>query len=125
MIRRSGGRVFRSLRECVMRMFIPESIWSSTEIRDGWSTTSRSQPGSDPAQAELEFNGAKQLALKDGALVIQGENGSLQLEAPRVYQEIAGQQQPVEGSFVLRGKTGPGSRSDHTTARANWSSIQS
>ena len=26
----------------------------------------------------------------------------MQLEAPRVYQEIAGRQQPVEGSFVLR-----------------------
>ena len=60
-------------------------------------------PGSDPAQAELEFNGAKQLELKDGALVIRSEGGSVRLEAPRVYQEIAGRQQPVEGSFVLRG----------------------
>jgi len=60
-------------------------------------------PGADPAQAELEFNGAKQLKLKNGALVIQGEGGSVQLEAPRVYQEIAGRQQAVEGSFVLRG----------------------
>jgi hypothetical protein len=59
-------------------------------------------PGSDPAQAELEFNGAKQLELNHGALVIQGENGSVRLDAPRVYQEIAGRQQPVEGSFVLR-----------------------
>ncbi len=60
-------------------------------------------PGADAAQAELEFNGAKHLQLKDGALVIQGEAGSMQLEAPRVYQEIAGRQQPVEGRFVLRG----------------------
>ena len=60
-------------------------------------------PGSDPAQAELEFKGAKGLELKDGALVIKGEGGSVQLEAPRVYQEIAGRQQAVEGSFVLRG----------------------
>lgn len=62
-------------------------------------------PGSDPAQAELEFNGAKKLALKDGALIIESESAgsSLQLQAPRVYQEIAGRQQPVEGSFVLRG----------------------
>ncbi|MFZ0860876.1 MAG: SBBP repeat-containing protein [Candidatus Sulfotelmatobacter sp.] len=61
------------------------------------------EPGSDPGQAELEFNGTKQLEVKDGALVIQGESGSMRLEAPRVYQEIAGKQQPVEGSFVLRG----------------------
>lgn len=60
-------------------------------------------PGGDPAQAELEFDGAKQLELKEGALVIHGQGGSVQLEAPRVYQEIAGRQQTVEGSFVLRG----------------------
>ena len=60
-------------------------------------------PGSDPRQAELQFNGAKKLELKDGTLVIRGEGGSMQLAAPRVYQEIAGRQQPVEGSFVLRG----------------------
>ena len=67
-------------------------------------------PGSDPAQAELEFNGAKQLELKDGALVIHGESGSVRLEAPRVYQEIAGKQQAVEGSFVLRGREPRGIR---------------
>ena len=60
-------------------------------------------PGSDPKQAELEFNGAKQVELKDGALVIRSEGGSVQLDAPRVYQEIAGRQQPVDGRFVLRG----------------------
>ncbi len=58
-------------------------------------------PGSDPAQAELEFDGAK-LELNNGALIMQGEGGSVRLDAPRVYQEIAGQKQPVEGSFVLR-----------------------
>ncbi|HYM75166.1 MAG TPA: SBBP repeat-containing protein [Candidatus Dormibacteraeota bacterium] len=60
-------------------------------------------PGSDPAQAELEFNGAKRLELKDGALVIHSDGESVRLEAPRVYQEIAGKQQSVEGRFVLRG----------------------
>ena len=65
-------------------------------------------PGSDPGQPELEFNGAKRLELKDGALVIHGKKGhgesdSVRLEAPRVYQEIGGKQQAVEGNFVLRG----------------------
>jgi len=60
-------------------------------------------PGADPAQAELEFDGAKQLELKDGDLLIDGENGSVRLQAPRIYQEIAGREHPVEGSFVLRG----------------------
>lgn len=60
-------------------------------------------PGSDPSQAELEFNGARELALKDGALEIETETATVRLEAPRVYQQIAGRQQPVEGRFELRG----------------------
>jgi uncharacterized repeat protein (TIGR01451 family) len=60
-------------------------------------------PGSDPGQAELEFNGAKKLELNDGALVIHSEGGSVRLGAPRVYQEIGGKRQSVAGSFVLRG----------------------
>jgi hypothetical protein len=60
-------------------------------------------PGSDPNQAELAFDGSKSLELKDGALVVKGEAGSVRLEAPRVYQQIAGREEPVEGSFVLRG----------------------
>ncbi|HTS35561.1 MAG TPA: SBBP repeat-containing protein [Candidatus Solibacter sp.] len=60
-------------------------------------------PGADPSQAELEFDGAKHLELQNGALVIQAEGGSVRLEAPRVYQEVAGVREPVEASFVLRG----------------------
>src|SRR5579864_5249488 len=59
--------------------------------------------GANPAQAELEFDGAKSLELKDGALVVKGKGGDARLEAPRVYQEIAGRQEPVAGGFVLRG----------------------
>ena len=65
-------------------------------------------PGSDPSQAELEFHGAKRIELSQGALVIKSERGSVQLAPPRVYQEIAGRQQPVEGSFVLRGNNRAG-----------------
>lgn len=60
-------------------------------------------PGSDPAQAELEFRGAKQLAIENGALVIHSEGGSMRLEAPVAYQETAGKRESVAGSFVLRG----------------------
>jgi hypothetical protein len=60
-------------------------------------------PGSDPGQAELEFDGVKKLELKDGALLIHARHGSVALQAPRVYQEIAGQQQAIAASFVLRG----------------------
>lgn len=60
-------------------------------------------PGADPARAELEFDPAKQLALKDGALVVKGKGGSVRFEAPQVYQEIGRRPQPVEGHFVVRG----------------------
>lgn len=61
-------------------------------------------PGSDPGQAELEFDGARKLELKDGSLIIHSGHRSVALQAPRVYQEIAGKQQPIEASFVLHGK---------------------
>ncbi|HVN19332.1 MAG TPA: SBBP repeat-containing protein [Dongiaceae bacterium] len=60
-------------------------------------------PGADPAQAELEFNGAGQLDLRDGSLLIGGDDRSVRLDAPVVYQEIDGRRKPVEGAFVLRG----------------------
>jgi uncharacterized repeat protein (TIGR01451 family) len=65
-------------------------------------------PGSDPAQAELEFSGAKQVELRDGALVIATNNGSVRLEAPSIYQQIDGRRQTVAGNFVLRGATRAG-----------------
>jgi hypothetical protein len=58
-------------------------------------------PGANPAQAELEFDGANRLQLRSGALVIEAQGGAVRLDAPRVYQQINGRQQPVEGSFVL------------------------
>lgn len=59
-------------------------------------------PGSDPAQAELEFDGARHLKLEDGNLVIEAQGGAVRLGAPHIYQQLNGRQQPVEGSFVLR-----------------------
>lgn len=65
-------------------------------------------PGSDPAQAELEFDGAKQLELQDGALVIKTAGRSMRLEAPSIYQQIDGRRQTVAGGFVLRGSNRAG-----------------
>ena len=59
-------------------------------------------PGADPSQAELQFEGAKKLELSHGDLVLKGTDASVRLQAPRVYQSIAGRQQPVDGRFVLR-----------------------
>jgi uncharacterized repeat protein (TIGR01451 family) len=60
-------------------------------------------PGADPARAELEFNGAKAVSVEDGALVIKSDGDDVRLEAPRVYQEVGGRKQPVDGKFVKRG----------------------
>lgn len=60
-------------------------------------------PGADPGKAALEFRGAKDIQLKDGALVIRTADRAVRLEAPRVYQELAGEKQAIQGSFVLRG----------------------
>jgi hypothetical protein len=59
-------------------------------------------PGGDPSQAELQFDGAAQLELSGGDLVLKGTEAGVRLQAPRIYQTVAGQQKPVEGRFVLR-----------------------
>jgi uncharacterized repeat protein (TIGR01451 family) len=58
-------------------------------------------PGADPSQAELEFDGS-QLELADGNVIAKARSGSVRLDAPRVYQQIEGRQQLVQGRFVMR-----------------------
>lgn len=60
-------------------------------------------PGAEPSQAELEFVGAKTVALKDGALIVAGKHGTVRFEVPRIYQEVGGEQRTIEGNFVVRG----------------------
>jgi uncharacterized repeat protein (TIGR01451 family) len=59
-------------------------------------------PGADPSQAELQFDGATKLELTHGDLILKGTGASVRLQAPRVYQSVAGRQQAVDGRFVLR-----------------------
>src|ERR1022692_3933111 len=64
----------------------------------------RVAPGGDPAQAELQFDGATKLALSGGDLILTGKDeGGLRLLAPHVYQRVGARQRPVPGHFVLRG----------------------
>ncbi|HEY6769516.1 MAG TPA: SBBP repeat-containing protein [Candidatus Sulfotelmatobacter sp.] len=60
-------------------------------------------PGSDSGQAELQFDGAKRVELKDGNLILHADGGSVQLDAPRGYQRIGDREQPVQGRFEMRG----------------------
>jgi uncharacterized repeat protein (TIGR01451 family) len=65
----------------------------------------RVAPGSDPSRAELEFDGASQLELKDGDLVVTAEkkdNAVVRLRAPQVYQYRGDRRNEITGRFVLR-----------------------
>ena len=61
-------------------------------------------PNADPSQIELEFRGTRKLKLAgNGDLMLATGSGDVRLEAPRVYQTLAGRQQSVAGHFVLKG----------------------
>ena len=63
----------------------------------------RVAPGADPAQAELQFDGATKLELSGGDLILTGkDDGGLRLQAPHIYQRDGDRQKPVAGRFVLR-----------------------
>lgn len=60
-------------------------------------------PGADPAQAELQFDGATKLDVKDGDLILtSADDGGLRLQAPKIYQRDGDRRQPVAGHFVIR-----------------------
>jgi len=62
-------------------------------------------PGADPRQIQLRFVGSDRLTLQnDGDLLLHLRGGDVQLHAPQVYQEIAGQRQPVPARFIRRGR---------------------
>jgi uncharacterized repeat protein (TIGR01451 family) len=63
----------------------------------------RVAPGANPAQAELQFEGARKLKLSGGNLILTGKNeGGLRLQAPHLYQRDGDRRTPVAGRFVLR-----------------------
>ena len=94
-------------RSSVRRRSLPECL---SGYRSGFLRKPRAAleydfkvaPGADPSEAELQFDGATKLELSHGDLILKGTGASVRLQAPRVYQSIAGHQQPVDGRFVLR-----------------------
>lgn len=63
----------------------------------------RVAPGGDPAQAELQFEGATKLELSAGDLILTGKDeGGLRLRAPHIYQRAGDRQELVAGRFVVR-----------------------
>lgn len=59
-------------------------------------------PGVDPGVIALRFNGAERIELNEQRdLVLSMQGGDLIQQRPVVYQQIDGQRQPVEGSYVI------------------------
>ncbi len=60
--------------------------------------------GADPKKAELQFEGANRLELRDGDLILTGDRGAwwMRLQAPQIYQRDGERRFPVSGRFVLR-----------------------
>jgi uncharacterized repeat protein (TIGR01451 family) len=58
-------------------------------------------PGADPTRAQLQFDGAQRLELKNGDLLIHSRTTSARLAAPVVYQQINGRRRSVDAKFVL------------------------
>ena len=62
-------------------------------------------PRADPKPIRLHFAGARKLKLDpNGDLEVLARNGQIAFHKPVVYQEIAGERQPVEGRFSLLAK---------------------
>jgi Beta-propeller repeat/Domain of unknown function DUF11 len=62
-------------------------------------------PGVDTKQVNLRFRGSDNLHIDGGGnVVLAAGEGSVELEAPRVYQNIGGEQRMVAGKFALRSK---------------------
>jgi hypothetical protein len=59
-------------------------------------------PGVDPNEIRLKFCGAEKLRVNEkGDLLLGSEGEGVRFEKPVVYQEVAGEKRPVEGSYVL------------------------
>jgi len=65
----------------------------------------RVAPGADPGNIQLSFEGANELRLDSGDLVVRTGDGDVRLQAPRVYEEGTGtSRKPVNGRFALLAK---------------------
>jgi uncharacterized repeat protein (TIGR01451 family) len=62
-------------------------------------------PGADPSKIAFRIRGAARMKINaDGDLVLHGKDSDFVMHKPVVYQTIASERRPIEGSFVKRGK---------------------
>jgi hypothetical protein len=68
-------------------------------------------PGADPADIRLRVEGAREVGLDErGNLVLSVAHGELIQRAPTLYQEVAGERRPVQGTYILHGARDVGFR---------------
>ena len=58
-------------------------------------------PGADPGRIQLSFEGARNVKLEAGDLVLATADGEVRLQAPRMYQVQGATRKTVDGRFVL------------------------
>src|SRR4029077_15824254 len=62
-------------------------------------------PGADPSKIAFRISGAARMKINaHGDLVLHGMDSDFVMQKPVVYQTIASERRPIEGSFVKRGK---------------------
>jgi Bacterial Ig-like domain (group 3)/Beta-propeller repeat len=62
------------------------------------------QPGANPRAIRLRIDGARQLRLDRGDLVLSSPGGDVRLLRPHTYQEANGTKQEIRGRYVLKAK---------------------
>ncbi|MDH4309384.1 MAG: SBBP repeat-containing protein, partial [Acidimicrobiia bacterium] len=73
------------------------------------------QPGADPSQIALEFDGSRHLAISDNGDLEVGLNPgrTVTFSAPVTYQDIDGQLLPVDSAYAVAGNTVSFTIGDH------------
>ncbi|MBC8123073.1 MAG: SBBP repeat-containing protein [Gemmatimonadaceae bacterium] len=62
-------------------------------------------PGADPDRIRFKLSGADRIVLDEkGELVLHTPGGVMRQQKPRIYQQVNGRIQPVEGEYVLMGQ---------------------
>ncbi len=62
-------------------------------------------PGADPSKIAFRIRGAARMEIDaHGDLVLHGADSEFRMHKPVIYQTIASERRPIEGSFVKRGK---------------------
>jgi hypothetical protein len=64
-------------------------------------------PGADPSKIAFRISGAARMRINArGDLVLRGTDSDFVMHKPVIYQTIASERRPIEGSFVKKGKNG-------------------